>query len=119
MDWTNITLFLTWVVGIGAPAIVAYMLAILVENWSGWSTLPHNLKVILPLVVSVLLSVGASYALKFPEILSQIQPWFQVTVSAILAYLGSQKGYMKVLETQYGQRFYQPDSKNIKSKPLG
>jgi hypothetical protein len=113
MDWTNITLFLTWVVGMGAPAIVAYMLAILVENWAGWSTLPHTIKVVIPLVVSVLLSVGASYALKFPDILAQIQPWFQVTVSAILAYLGSQKGYMKVLQTKYGQRFSRPTSKTL------
>lgn len=119
MDWTNVTIFLTWVVGMGAPAIVAYMLAILVENWSGWSNLPHNVKVVIPLVVSVLLSVGASYALQFPAILAQIQPWFQVTVSAILAYIGSQKGYMKVLEVRYGQRFVQPNSKNAKRLPLG
>lgn len=119
MDWTNITLFLTWIVGMGAPVIVAYVLAIVVENWSRWSTLPHNVKVIVPMVVSVLLSVGASYALKYPAILEQIQPIWQVTISAILAYLGSQKGYMKVLEIHYGQRFYRPDSKSAKNLPMG
>jgi len=105
MNYTDLTLVLTWIVGMGAPAIVAYVLALVVENWAGWANLSHNVKVLVPMVVSVLLSVGASYALKYPAIIAQIQPVFQVTVSAVLAYLASQKGYMEVLVKQYGQRF--------------
>ncbi len=111
MDYTNLTLVLTWIVGIGAPAIVAYVLSLVAENWSGWSTLPHNVKVIVPMVVSVLLSIGASQLLKYPDIISQIQPWFQVTMSAILAYLSSQKSYMTAMKAQYGKRFVQRSSK--------
>jgi predicted tellurium resistance membrane protein TerC len=105
MNYTDFQLVLTWVVGMGAPAIVAYVLALVVENWAGWANLSHNIKVLVPMLASILLSVGASMLLKYPAIIAQIQPWFQMTVSAVLAYLASQKGYMQVLEKQYGQRF--------------
>lgn len=105
MNYTDLQLVLTWIVGMGAPAIVAYVLSLVVENWAGWSTLPHNIKVLVPMVVSILLSIGASLLLQYPAIIAQIQPWFQMVVSAVLAYLSSQKAYMTVLERQYGQRF--------------
>lgn len=105
MDNTNLTLVLTWIVGVGAPAIVAYVLSFLVENWAGWATLPHNVKVLAPMVVSVLLSIGASQLLQYPAIIAQIQPWFQVTMSAVLAYLATQKAYITEQKAEYGQRF--------------
>lgn len=111
MDYTQLQQVLVWIAGIGAPAIVAYVLSLVVENWAGWSTLPHTVKVIVPMVVSVLLSVGASYLLKYPDIISQIQPTFQVTMSAILAYLASQKSYMTAMSHSYGKRFVQRSSK--------
>ncbi len=111
MDYTQLTQVLTWIVGMGAPAIVAYVLALLVENWTGWGNLPHTVKVVVPLLASVLLSVGASQLLKYPGTIAQIQPWFQVTVSAVLAYLASQKGYLEVITKQYGQRFAEVRSK--------
>jgi hypothetical protein len=113
MDYTQLTLVLTWIVGMGAPAIIAYVLSLVVENWAGWANLSHNVKVLIPMLASVLLSVGASYALKYPAIISQIQPVFQVTVSAFLAYLASQKGYMEVLAKQYGQRFSELRAKKL------
>ncbi len=116
MDYTQLTQVLTWIVGIGAPAIVAYVLSLVVENWKGWATLPHNFKVLAPMIVSVLLSVGASQLLKYPEIIEQIQPWFQVTMSAVLAYLSSQKAYITEIKAGYGQRFA---SMTKKSLPLG
>jgi|OpeIllAssembly_1097287.scaffolds.fasta_scaffold00448_7 hypothetical protein len=118
MDYTQLTLVLTWIVGVGAPAIVAYVLSWVVENWKGWSTLPKDVKVILPMVVSVGLSVGASQLLKYPEIIASIQPWFQVTMSAVLAYLASQKAYLTAMNKGYGARFARPDSKSVQEVPV-
>lgn len=105
MDYTQLTQVLTWIVGVGAPAIVAYVLSFVVENFSWWAKLPHAVKVLAPMVVSVALSVGASVFLQYPAIIAQIQPWFQVTMSAILAYLATQKAYITEQKAEYGQRF--------------
>ena len=108
---TDLTQVLIWILGMGGPAIAAYVFALVAENFSGWSTLNHNLKILIPMIFSALLAVGASVLLKYPEIIAQIQPWFQIVVSAILAYLASQRGYMKAMATQYGRRFAHPTSK--------
>lgn len=114
MDNTNLQQVLLWLTGVGAPAVIMVVLSWVVENWSGWSTLPHNVKVLIPMLASVLLSVGASILLKYPDVIATIQPWFQVVVSAFIAYAASQLAYMKVKTTEYGQRFNQPTSKNVK-----
>lgn len=112
MNYTDLTQVLTWIVGIGAPAVVAYVLSFVVENWKGWATLPHNVKVLAPMIVSVLLSIGASQLLKYPDIITQIQPWFQVTMSAVLAYLSSQRAYITEMKAGYGQRYAALRAKN-------
>jgi hypothetical protein len=102
---TDLTQVLIWIVGIGAPSIVAYVLSFVVENFSWWATLPHTVKVLVPMVASVTLSVLASVFLQYPAIIAQIQPWFQVTMSAILAYLSTQKAYITEQRAGYGRRF--------------
>lgn len=114
MDSTNFQQVLLWLTGFGAPAVIAAVLSWVVENWAGWSTLPHNVKVALPMLASVLLSVGAGLLLKYPNVVATIQPWFQVVVSAFIAYGASQLAYMKTKMTQYGQRFSQPNSKKLR-----
>jgi hypothetical protein len=111
---TDLTQVLIWIMGMGGPAIVAYIFALVAENIPGWSTLNHNLKVIIPMFVSIALAIGASILLKYPAIISEIQPYFQVAVAAALAYLASQKSYMTAMRAQYGSRFAHPDSR----KPL-
>jgi chromate transport protein ChrA len=105
MDWTNATIVLTWLAGIGAPAVVAILLSLLAENWKAWTTFPTLVKTLVPMVVSILLSVGSSMLLKYPELLAQIQPWFQVITSAIIAYIASQKTYQGSLKSRYGKRW--------------
>jgi hypothetical protein len=80
-------------------------LSLVAENWSGWANLPVLVKKWLPPILSVGLSIIASIALKYPELLALIQPWFQMVVSAILAYIASQKTYQGSLKAQYGERF--------------
>lgn len=113
MDLTNLEVVLLWIVGIGAPSIVAYVLSWVVENWKLWSTLPKEVKFLTPMVVSVLLSIGAAQLLKYPDIIASIQPWFQVVMSSVLAYLSSQKAYLTAMSKGYGARFARPDSKNV------
>ena len=107
----DLTQVLIWILGMGGPAIVAYMFALIAENIPAWSTLSHSLKTIIPMIVSVGLALGANALLQYPAIIAQIQPYFQVIFSAVLAYLGSQGGYMKAMASQYGARFAHPDSK--------
>jgi hypothetical protein len=105
MDSTQLNQVLLWITGVGAPAIIMYVLSWVVENWKGWINLPKDVKFLLPMVASVMLSVGASQLLKYPEVISSIQPWFQVTMTSILAYLFSQKAYMTSTKAGYGKRF--------------
>lgn len=116
MDYTQLQQVLLWIAGVGAPAIVTYVLSWVVENWKGWSTLPHDVKVIVPMIVSVLLAIGANQLLQYPDVIATIQPWFQVTMSAILAYLSSQKAYLTAMEGGYGQRFISATSKTPVAK---
>jgi chromate transport protein ChrA len=105
MDWTNVTIFLTWLAGVGSPIVVMMFFSLVAENWAKWATFPVLLKKWLPFVLSILLSVVSSIFLKYPAYLAQIQPWFQMVVVAILAYISSQKTYQGSLKAQYGARF--------------
>lgn len=111
MDWTQLQQVLLWFAGIGAPIVVAYLLSWVVENWKAWSTFPKEVKFLVPMVVSVGLSVGAAQLLKYPAIIATIQPWFQVVMSSILTYLASQKAYMSAMKAGYGKRFITPTSR--------
>jgi hypothetical protein len=105
MDWTNLKEVLVWLTGVGSPAVIAYALSWLVENWKGWSKLPRDVKFLAPMIASVLLSIGANQALQYQGVIAEIQPWFQITMSSILAWLASQKAYLSVLDSGYGKRF--------------
>lgn len=105
MDWTNVQQILQWLVGVGAPALVMYLVSWLVENWSTWATLPRAVKFLGPMILSVLVAFGASTLLKYPDIIATIQPTFQVIASAVLAYLASQKAFMSAMKAGYGKRF--------------
>jgi len=119
MNWTDLQQVILWLAGVGSPIVVMYILSWVVENWKGWSTLPKDIKFLVPMVASVLLSVGSSYLLKFPEVIASIAPVFQVTMTAILAYLASQKAYITAMSRGYGARFSRPDSANMKEMQQG
>jgi purine-cytosine permease-like protein len=103
-DWTNLTAVLTWVVVLGAPYLVGKLFAYLAENWSKWHTLPGTVKFVVPLVVSVLIALGAQGLLTLPEFLATVSPYWALVVQAVLAYLGSQKGYMEAKASGYGRK---------------
>ncbi len=103
-DWTDFEAVAGWLAfGGGAPVVIAYALSLLVENFAGWHDLPRGVKFILPMLASVLLSIGANYLLDFPSVIAEISPIWFVVVSAILAWLGSQAGYMKTKAVGYAR----------------
>ena len=107
-DWTDLTSVLVWIAtGFGAPCIVAAALSFLVENWDGWSKLAHNIKLFLPMLVSVILSVGAQLLLTKPEYIEFVQPWWTMVIGSVLTWLASQVSYMRVKQSRYGARFRQ------------
>lgn len=112
MDYTQLTQVLLWIAGIGAPVIVGYVLAWVVENWKAWSTFPKEVKFLVPMIVSILLSIGAKYLLNFPDIVAQISPYFTMVMTAVLTYLSTQKAYLTAMSKGYGARFVSPTSKN-------
>lgn len=113
MNWSDLQQVLLWLTGMGSPAVVMYILSFVAENWSKWSTFPHWVKFYLPMVLSILLTVGSVTLLKYPEVIATIQPWFQVVVTAIIAYIASQKAYMTAKSAKYGARFVQPKSSGV------
>lgn len=96
---------LVWLAGAGGSYVTLYALSLVVENWAKWQTLPRFVKFITPLIVAVLVSLGANVLLGYSTIVEQIAPWYQIVAAAIIAYLGSQKGLMNAKSTGYGVRF--------------
>ncbi len=101
-DWTDFEAVVGWLAfGGGAPIVVAYALSLIVENFPGWHDLPRGLKFIIPMLASVLLSIGANYLLGYPEIIAGVSPIWFIVISAFLAWLGSQFAYMKARASNY------------------
>ncbi len=116
MNWSDLQQVLLWLTGMGSPAVVMYVLSFLAENWKQWSLLPHWVKFYLPMILSIGLTVGAVSLLKYPAVIESIQPWFQVVVTAIIAFLASQKAYMTAMSSRYGKRFASRKSNQIEKE---
>lgn len=105
-ELANIGALLTWIAFAGgAPYLVGKLFAYLAENWQFWLGLDTRIKFLVPMILSVLLSIGAQYALDYTELLAEINPYFQMFVAAIVAYLGTQVGYMETKKAGYGKRY--------------
>ena len=103
-DWTDFEAVAGWLAfGGGAPIVIAYALSLLVENFPGWHDLPRGVKFILPMLASVGLSIGANYLLGYPAVIAEISAIWFVVISAVLAWLGSQAGYMKAKAASYAR----------------
>lgn len=114
-DYTSLQEVLEWLAGIGGPYIVGAVLALLVENWKQWHTLPHWVKFLAPLAASILVSIGAVLLMRQTEFVSQASPWFRLIAQAVITYLGSQQAYMQAKSKCYAS-FAQPSGKNCQCK---
>jgi hypothetical protein len=102
IDWTDFRAVLVWLAGVGAPYIVGQLLSYLAENWPKWHELPRPVKFAAPLVLSVLLSVGATVLLRYDDVIGLLSPYWAIVVGAVLFYLGSQVAYMNAKKAGYG-----------------
>jgi hypothetical protein len=102
VDWTDFRAVLVWLAGVGAPYIVGQLLSYLAENWPKWHELPRPVKFAAPLVLSVLLSVGATVLLRYDDAIGLLSPYWAIIVGAVLFYLGSQVAYMNAKKAGYG-----------------
>lgn len=104
IDYTDLTAVLGWVALAGAPFLAGYVVSLLAENWPKWHTLPTPVKFYTPLILSVLLALGANALLQQTEFVNAISPWWRMVAASILTYLGTQQGYMAAKRSYYGTR---------------
>lgn len=100
-DYTDLPAVLVWLTGMGAPYVVGYSMAWILENVKWWHTLPEAVKFILPMLFSVGISVGSTYLLKNEELIQLLSPYWTLVVGAVLAWLGSQKAYITAHRVGY------------------
>jgi len=103
-DFTNLEAVLTWVVGFGAPYLVGIAFSYLAENFQAWHKLPKEVKFFIPMVVSVLIAIGAQYLLAQPAVIAQLAPVYTTVAQAIIFWLGSQNGYMNAKASGYAAK---------------
>lgn len=102
-EWTDLQMVLTWVAALGAPYIVGKLMSYVAENFPKWHELPREVKFIVPMVLSVVIAVGATLLLRQEEGIAQMSPIYTMLAQAILFYLGSQQGYVDVKRSGYGR----------------
>lgn len=103
-DYTNFQSVLEWLAGVGGSYAVGVLVAWLVENWPKWHTLPRLVKFFLPMLAAVLISIGAVLLMQQTEFVSQVSPWFRLIAQTVIAYLGTQGGYMQAKQAGYAFR---------------
>lgn len=93
-DWTVLSSVLIWLAGVGAVAAVGWIVANFLEKMVWWNNLPPFVKWVTPPILSVLIAFGSQFLLKQEILLAQIQPYFALIVTILLAYWGSQVGHI-------------------------
>jgi len=102
-NWADLTSVLTWLVGAGSVYLAGYAVSLLAQNFQWFVNLPSTVKFLIPLLISVGISIGAQALLSSQIFLSTVSPYFTVIALAVLNWLGSQQGYMKLKAADYGR----------------
>jgi len=82
-----------WLATVGAAIVTGYLFSFLADKWQKWNELPKEVRFVVPMVISVLISLAATWLLSRPDIIEQFAPIFGTIMTAILVYLGSQKSH--------------------------
>lgn len=104
MNPQDLPAVLQWLSGPGSAIVVAYVLSLVVENVPAWAKVPRALKVIIPMLVSILLSIGSTLLLRNTALVLTIGPIWAMVVGAILSYLATQQAFISVKRSGYGIR---------------
>jgi len=109
-DWTNLGEVISWLaVGGGVPVVVGIVLSYVAENVPAWHTLPKGVKFTVPVVIAVLLGLGANYLLLQTDLIDKVSPYWAMIMSILLAWFGSQVGYMQTKRAGYGANYKKID----------
>ncbi len=101
-DLTDLFAVLAWLAGAGAPYLVGWVLSLLAENLPAWHKLSPGVKFVIPLILSPLVSVGATLLLQQESLLQLASPWYTIVAGSILGYLGTQQAYLSAKRAGYG-----------------
>lgn len=103
IDFSNLIVVLQWLAGIGGPYVIGQAVALLAENWPKWHELPKLVKFVAPMVASALVAVGATLLLQQTPLLEAVSPWYTIVATAVIGWLGTQKGYMEAKKADYAR----------------
>ena len=95
MNVVDLPTALQYVAGVGAPILTVALLSFLAERWPRWNALPSDVKFIVPMLISVALSLGATWMLSNPELIDKFAPIFTMVMTSIMTYLTSQAIHQK------------------------
>lgn len=100
MEFTTLSELLVFLAAGGAVALFGVAEAYLLKNIQVYVNLPSGVKTVIALLFSVAIAFGAKYALSFN--LAGLEPWFQVALATVVAWLASQKAYQQIKGMDYG-----------------
>ena len=101
-DWGSLEVVLLFLAAGGSAIAVAAFFSFLAENFEFWHKISAKGKLVLSLVLSIAIGVGAYYLLSLPDLISFVQPYYALIVIIVIAWLGSQVTYMKSKANAYG-----------------
>jgi hypothetical protein len=87
--------YLNYLAGGGAIAIVAIIISVVAEKFDFWHKLDSLLKIIIQIVLSTAIAVGATFLIKNPELYSGIEDYLLVATNIIIAIATNQGWHTK------------------------
>jgi hypothetical protein len=102
-DYSNLSVVLNLLAGATGVYLVGKLFSYLAENWAKWHTFSTQVKFIVPMIVSGVISIGSTLLLKQTEFLATISPYYTTLASFVIMYLGTQKGYIEAKASGYGK----------------
>ena len=100
---TQLAEVLLWLSASGCVLAVNWLVANFLEKQPWWNNLSVLVKYIAPLVLAVLIGLGANQIFNFPDLIAAIQPYWFIVATIVLAYFGSQLGHIMTKARPNGQ----------------
>jgi len=103
-DFSDLEEVLAWIISGGGSGVLAgYVIAYLLENWSGWHapTFPRWIKVLTPIALTGLFAFTAQSVMALGG-LASVPPFMEQILLWAINWLFSQKAYRGIKEGVYG-----------------
>ena len=99
----DLNTLLIYLSGAGAAYVAGKVISWVAENIPAWHNLHKTVKTLLPMLLSILITMGAQ-ALLNAQLAPEVDYWATVAIGAVVMYYGTQKGYMEAKINGYGQK---------------